>query len=241
MRYGIFGDIHSNLEAFERVINAYQKERIDKYIFVGDVVGYGADPNRCIEELKKLNAESVCGNHDWAVVELFDIDYFNDEAKRAIEWTKKRLNKEEKEFLESLKLVNKKQSFSVVHASLERPEFFDYLISIESARECFKRMDENLCFVGHTHSPMVFFMDSNEIRYAFDRRIEIEPGVKYIINVGSVGQPRDNNPEACFCIYDSSEKVIEVKRVSYDVESSKDKILRAGLPAVTGYRLLGGQ
>jgi diadenosine tetraphosphatase ApaH/serine/threonine PP2A family protein phosphatase len=240
MRYGIFADIHSNLEAFQAVIDAYKKEAIDRYILAGDIVGYGADPHWCIEEIKRLNIKAVCGNHDWASAGVFRPDYFNDAAKKAVEWTEERLSQEEKAFLKNLDLVIKEADFSVVHGSLKKPDLFYYIMDTDSAYACFREMREGLCFVGHSHAPLVFFTEGDKIKKTFDRPINIRSGKRYIVNVGSVGQPRDGDPRASFCIYDTDKKTIEIKRVAYDIESAKKKILSAGLPGVLAYRLVEG-
>lgn len=241
MRYGVFGDIHGNREAFEAVLEAYRKEDVDKYICVGDIVGYGADPHWCIEEIKRLGAETVCGNHDWASAGVFSPEYFNYAAREAVEWTQERLNAGEKEFLKNLGLVIDEGNFSVVHGSLERPDFFYYILDQGSAYRCFQRMERDLCFVGHSHIPVVFFMEDNDIRHAFEDLVDLKEGEKYIINVGSVGQPRDGNPLAAFSIFDSDKMTVEIKRVDYDIEGAKNKILRAGLPEMLGYRLAEGR
>ena len=241
MRYGIFGDIHSNLEAFQEVIKAYKGEDVDRYICVGDIVGYGADPHWCIEELKNLDAKTVCGNHDWASVGLLDTDYFNYAARAAVKWTQENLITEEKEFLKSLGPVINEENFSVVHGSLDRPESFYYIMDIASANRCFQKMETSLCFIGHSHVSVIFFMEGDKIRYTFENFIKIKPEVKYIVNVGSIGQPRDGNPKASFSIFDSDRMTIKTQRVEYDIEAAKNKILKAGLPEILGYRLLEGR
>lgn len=241
MRYGIFGDIHSNLEAFQEVIKSYKKDNIDRYICVGDIVGYGADPGQCIQEIKKLNAKSICGNHDWASVGLFNTTYFNYAAKEAVRWTQEILSVEEKEFLKSLGLIIDEDDFSLVHGSLYKPDLFYYIVDIDSARRCFQKMEKDICFVGHSHVPMIFFMKGDKIGYTFDNFIKIERKIKYIVNVGSVGQPRDGNPDTAFSIFDTERMSIEIKRAGYDIEGAKNKILKAGLPEILGYRLLEGR
>ncbi len=241
MRYGIFGDVHSNLEAFEAVINAYKKENIDRYFCVGDIVGYGADPWECIKNFKALDVVSVCGNHDWATVGLFDIEYFNPVAKEAVEWTKDFLGEAEKLFLKSLNLIVKEKDFILVHGTLHKPEDFLYALDLSSARASFNLMDRPILFVGHSHSPVIFFEKDNNIDYTFKDCLDIEEEARYIINVGSVGQPRDGDPRAAYCIYDTEERRIWIKRIEYDVEKAKEKILKAGLPEVLGYRLLEGR
>lgn len=242
MKYGIFGDVHSNREAFQKVIEEYKKEDIAKFICVGDIVGYGVDPHWCIEEVQSLDAEISCGNHDWASVGRFSTEYFNYAAREAVKWTQENLKEEEKEFLKSLDLVIDRGDFTVVHGSLDSPDFFYYIIDERSAYRCFRNMENrNMCFVGHSHVPVVFSMKDGEIKYTYRDFVELEDGVKYIVNVGSVGQPRDGNPSAAFSIYDSDRRTVEIKRVSYDIESAKNKILNAGLPEVLGYRLLEGR
>lgn len=241
MKYGIFGDIHGNIEAFQEVVRAYAAKDIDRYICVGDIVGYGADPARCIEEVKRLNVETVCGNHERASTGLMNADYFNYAAKAAVERTKEILSEEDKEFLKSLELVINKDDFSVVHGSLVRPDFFYYIMDILSAENCFRKMERDLCFIGHSHVPRIFFMEEGEVKRTFDNFITLKPGVKYIVNVGSVGQPRDGDPRAAFCIFDDKKRTIEIKRVDYDIESARKKILESGLPAKLGERLLEGR
>ncbi len=241
MRYGIFGDVHSNLEAFEEVIKAYKKERIDRYLCVGDIVGYGADPVGCIENLKILKADSVCGNHDWASVGLFDIEYFNPTAKRAIEWTKKFIDDTGKVFLRSLDLILKEGNIILAHGTLHRPEEFLYLLDLTDAQYSFDLMDRQILFIGHTHTPVIFFKKNNTIDYTFKDCLDIEEETRYIINVGSVGQPRDGDPRAAYCVYDTEGKRVWIKRIEYDIEKAEEKILKAGLPAVLGYRLLEGR
>lgn len=241
MRYAIFGDIHGNIEAFKKVIEVYKKENIDKYFCVGDIVGYGANPKECIEEIKRLKAKTVCGNHDWAAAGMFPLDYFNPAAKTAIEWTQEKLTLDEKKFLKNLKLINDEKDFFIVHGSLYQPELFPYILDIESARKCFSNMKKELCFIGHSHVAGFFSMEDDVINYSCQSLIMIKPGMKYIVDVGSVGQPRDGNPEAAFCIFDTSKRTIETKRIEYDIEIAKNKILNAGLPNLLAYRLFEGK
>ncbi len=241
MRYGIFGDVHGNLEAFQEVIEQYKKEDIDRYISVGDIVGYGADPKWCIEEVKRLKAGSVCGNHDWASAGRLSPGYFNHAAQEAVKWTQGVLDGDEKEFLKSLTLVIDEENFSIVHGSLEWPDLFYYITDTGSAYRCFQKMERRICFIGHSHVAEIFMMAGNKITHTFGNRVDVERGVKYIVNVGSVGQPRDRNPLAAFAIYDTKDETVEIKRVRYDIESAKNKILKQGLPHILGYRLLEGR
>jgi len=242
MRYGIFSDVHSNLEALNAVLTAYKNESINKYICVGDVVGYATNPAECIDIVKSLCAVTIAGNHDWACVGLFSPEYFNAEAKEAIFWTKRNISGENSAFLESLKLVYKNEDFTMVHGVLKDPQDFNYTTDGYAAWETFNLMDMDICFIGHTHAPGFFIKeDTDAVSYRQDSSLIIEKGNKYIINVGSVGQPRDGDPHSTYCIYDTEAKKIEIKRAGYDTRAVRDKIYAAGLPKYLGDRLILGR
>jgi predicted phosphodiesterase len=242
MRYGIFSDIHSNLEAFNTVLAAYAQEEIDQYFCLGDVVGYGANPQECVERIRALPIITLAGNHDWAVCDLMAIDSFNPMAQEAVLWTKTQLDSNSKYFLETLQLVFKNEELTLVHDTLNEPQDFNYLTDVYSALQTFQILDTEICFVGHTHVAGIFIKyNDNEILYTDSDFIDIEKGRKYIVNVGSVGQPRDNNPELAYCIYDTEKRRVEIKRASYDIESARKKILMSGLPEFLGDRLLWGR
>ncbi|MGE5197069.1 MAG: metallophosphoesterase family protein [Deltaproteobacteria bacterium] len=242
MRYGIFSDVHSNLEALDAVIAAYKKESIDQYLCVGDVVGYGADPRECIDKVKAIALFTVAGNHDWAATGLFPAEYFNQAASEAIAWTKRNLNTQCWGFLESLQVIFKNRDLTLVHGTLHEPEDFHYMTDTLAARHSFGLMEGNICFVGHSHMPGVFIRDlSGRISYKEKQSLMVEKGNLYIVNVGSVGQPRDLNPDAAYCVYDTEENNIEIKRVKYDTGSARKKIIDAGLPGFLGDRLLSGR
>lgn len=242
MRYGIFSDIHSNLEAFNAVAGAYKEEKIDKYLCLGDVVGYASNPKECIEIIKTLATVTIAGNHDWAGVNLFSTDYFNPNAQDAIFWTRRNLDGSDRSFLGSLKLVYKNEDLTLVHGTLDNPGDFNYLTDGYIAEESFRLLETNICFVGHTHVAATFIKDgSSRIHYRQDDSIDITPKDKYIINVGSVGQPRDGNPKASYCIYDTDKKEVRIKRIDYDIETARKKIIDAGLPKFLGDRLLSGR
>lgn len=241
MRYGIFSDVHSNLEALRIVVDAYEKESIDKYLCIGDVVGYAANPNECIDIVKGICGFTVAGNHDWACVGLLSDEYFNPIARRAVFWTADNLGREEKSFLESLKLTYKEGDFMLVHGTLDNPGDFNYLTDGYSAQLTFGRLDTSICFVGHTHTPGIFVREDAGIRYSEADSIDVKSENKYIVNVGSVGQPRDGNPKAAYCVYDSEKKEIRIKRVSYDMELARKKIVESGLSILLGDRLLSGR
>lgn len=244
MRYGIFSDVHSNLEALEAVLEFYKKEKIQKFFCVGDIVGYGADPKECIRIIKDLSCIVVAGNHDWAVDDKLSLEYFNSYAKEAIVWTKDRLSLEEKSFLGSLNLVCQENDLTFVHSSLNSPSDFTYIEDEESAIRCFSLLETRICFVGHSHIPVVFILDKEKgLSYFSEHEFEfsLEGDKKYIVNVGSVGQPRDRDWRAGLCIYDTEKKIISFKRIEYDVVSSARKIIRQKLPSFLAQRLFLGR
>lgn len=242
MRYGIFSDIHSNLEALEAVIQAYKKEEIDKYLCIGDIVGYAASPNQCIEKARALAMVTVAGNHDQASVNLFSVDYFNHLAKEAIFWTQRALDEASRNFLKTLPLVYKNDGLTMVHGTLHDPADFNYMADNDTALKTLELLENDVCFVGHTHSPGLFIRSKGaKIHYRQGCDIDIKQNNKYIINVGSVGQPRDGNPEAAYCVYDTKKKHIQIKRVSYDIKAAAKKIIDAGLPEFLAARLLAGR
>ncbi|MBU1999216.1 MAG: metallophosphoesterase family protein [Candidatus Omnitrophota bacterium] len=241
MRYGIFSDIHSNLEGLTSVIQAYQKEGIGQYICIGDLVGYAADPNECVSLVKELEAVTVAGNHDWASVGLLSSGNFNFAAQEAVIYTQEKLNPESKEYLKSLQLVYKNQDFILAHGTLANPEYFNYMLDRDAARSTFKLMEGKVIFVGHSHVPGFFNQNpAGDIAYQEADKLDLSQAGKYIVNVGSVGQPRDGDPRACYCIYDSERMIVEIKRASYDIEKARDKIIQADLPSYLGQRLLCG-
>lgn len=241
MRYAVFSDVHSNLEAFEAVLAIFEKSNIDQYVFLGDIVGYGADPTECIAALKGLDAACVAGNHDWACVGLTDLDFFNEEVLAAVLWTRGILTEADRLFLKSLQLIRQENDCSLVHGTLVQPEEFDYMTDGYKAAKSFYALKGNLCFVGHSHTAGVFIEDAGKVFYKTPGVLKIEKGRRYIINDGSVGQPRDGDPRACFCIYDDEAATVEFKRVGYDIAIAQDKILKAGLPERFAARLSQGR
>ncbi|MBI4707013.1 MAG: metallophosphoesterase family protein [Candidatus Omnitrophica bacterium] len=242
MRYAIFSDVHSNLEALEAVVSACKKESIDKYFCAGDIVGYAASPNKCVEIVRQLAMITVAGNHDWAAVDLFSLDYFNPDARDSLLWTKRALTPESKVFLESLTPVYQNNELTLVHGTLNNPREFNYLQDVSSAEESFLLQDTAVCFLGHTHIAGVFTRGSEgKISYSSQTLVKLGQGNKYIVNVGSVGQPRDLDPRPAYCVYDTQKKTIKIQRVSYDIKSARNRIIEAGLNHSLGNRLLDGR
>ncbi len=241
MRYGIFSDVHGNLEAFQAVIQAYKKENLDAYLCAGDSVGYGANPVECLHLIGELKTQGVAGNHDWAVAGKCDSHYFNRMAAEAVFWTQHQLSIEDRKALGNLDLVYSNDDLILVHGTLYEPACFHYLVERGQADRIFHLMDRNVCFIGHTHVPLILARDGGGMKALPVSKIEMNPGVRYIVNVGAVGQPRDGNPLAAYCIYDSRTRTLEIHRTVYDIETAQRKILEAGLPEFLAYRLGLGQ
>jgi len=247
MKYGIYADIHGNFDAAEVVLDYFKKENLDSLICAGDIVGYAAEPNKCVELVKDSESTIIAGNHDWASVELMDINYFNPYAKDAIIWTSEKLTGSNKNFLSNLELIFQNNAITMVHGSLNNPSKFNYIFDSTDAVETFKILDTPICFVAHTHVPVFFLQKEKSGEYLEMKTIsedffelELESKYKYVFNVGSVGQPRDGNPKACCVIYDSEKKTICYKRIEYNVDRVQEKILKTELPDILAYRLKEG-
>jgi diadenosine tetraphosphatase ApaH/serine/threonine PP2A family protein phosphatase len=243
MKYGILGDIHANLSALEAVLARFGKEGVERVISVGDVVGYGAAPRECIALLRSLDAVVVKGNHDAACVGEIEVRYFNNYAREAVRWTTTRLVSEENRWLSSLPMVANLDHCSVGHGTYHRPELFDYIQSTTDADPSLDAMPLPVCFVGHTHVPVTLMrMRDDPLRtaYTVDTEIDLSETHRALINVGSVGQPRDEDPRAAYAIYDSSAERAWIRRVAYDIDREASRIRTAGLPGVLAERLYLG-
>lgn len=240
MRYALIADVHGNLEALEAVLLSVEKEKIDQILCVGDIVGYGADPIECIHLVKDKCSKSICGNHDSAAIGVTDIDFFNPFAKEAVLWTSERLSEEEINYLASLKLVEREDNFTMVHATLDSPRDWGYILNTFDAAVTFQLQTDPVCFIGHSHVPVAYQKKENFISgHRFISKIE--PDSQYIINVGSVGQSRDGDPRASYVIYDKKMQTLRLKRVEYDISKTQKKILDAGLPQILADRLSIGR
>jgi diadenosine tetraphosphatase ApaH/serine/threonine PP2A family protein phosphatase len=232
MRIAILSDIHSNLAALEAILVKMDALGISTAWCLGDIVGYGPYPNECVEIVRTRCSLVVAGNHDSGVVGETSVDEFNEYGLRAIFWTRGALAAKHLEYLRGLPLSLTQDSCTLVHASPSEPSDWNYLHTVRGATKNFRSFATRLCFIGHTHVPMVIGEDGTVNRYAATGR--------YIINVGSVGQPRDGDPAAAFGIYDSSTGGYETVRVSYAIEKTAGAIVRAGLPEQLARRLYRG-
>ncbi len=242
MKYLVIADIHSNLEAFEAVLEDAQNHGGFGHTWcVGDVVGYGPDPAACIKLLKQLDPVCVCGNHDQAAVGKIDIGDFNSDAARANRWTVGQLSDEDRGFLLGLPDLVVKDDFTIVHGSPRQP-VWEYIAHSFTAADNFRCFDTRFCIVGHTHVPFLFKHDGVEVSESVlhDGDMLVLGDDRLIINPGGVGQPRDRDPRASYAIFDAEEMVLHNYRVTYDVAATQEKMEKAGLPDFLVSRIAWG-
>ncbi len=240
MRIAVLADVHGNLEALTAVLEDLGAQAPERVLFLGDAVGYGPDPNACVEKIFEVADTAVAGNHDHGALELISTAYFNPFAQAAIRWTQTVLTKENRERLLSMPMTAREGDLLLVHATPERPEAWHYLLYDGEARRQFEFFDEKACLYGHTHRPIGFVGDGNNVRRATESLLTFQEQFRYIVNVGSVGQPRDSNPDAAYCLYDTREKVLSFQRVPYNYRITQEKMRAAGLPAFLIERLQRG-
>lgn len=241
-RVAVISDIHGNLEALTAVLEDLSAQGCDFLVCLGDIVGYGANPVECVKLVRKHANITIIGNHDAAAIghRSTNIHYWGAYAKDSTLWTRKVLRAKDKRFLASLPFVAHYGEATFVHGSLYSPEMFDYIQTSYDAYLTLQILESAVCFVGHSHVPIAFFGD-DQVSFSLEPEQKLSPGAKVLINVGSVGQPRDDNPRACYSIFDMVSQSIETRRVQYDVELARDKILKAGLPSSLGDRLIQGR
>jgi predicted phosphodiesterase len=240
MRIALFGDIHANLEALEAVLEDAANQQATDYVCMGDIVGYNADPAACLERVRAMDCPTVKGNHDEDASGLHSLDSMNPVAASALEWTRNHLSEEQRQWLRRLRMVRQVSDFTVVHSTLDQPAHWNYVTNRFDAMSNFSYQFTQICFHGHTHVPRVYVKHDRVQEMHADKFI-IEDNAKYFINVGSVGQPRDGDWRACYAIYDSEEKFVEFRRVEYDLATTQDKILAAGLPQMLAERIAEGR
>jgi predicted phosphodiesterase len=240
MRYAVIADIHANLEALEVVLADTKEQNCTHYCCVGDVVGYNANPKECLDIVRSMGMPVVKGNHDEYCSSEEDLEGFNPHAAEAVNWTRKQLSKEDRQWLREMKYVRLVASFSMVHATLDGPQRWGYVFDKLAAAASFTYQNTSVCFFGHTHVPVAFVRDSM-VRGGTYSKFRVEPGKKYFVNVGAVGQPRDGNPKAGYVVYDLNEGTIELRRLDYDIPKAQKKIMEAGLPQRLADRLALGK
>lgn len=241
MQLGIISDIHGNLEALEAVMNALKKQDVEKTICLGDLVGYGPNPNECTEIILNETDWVVAGNHDRAVTGRFPAKFFNESAFEAIKWTQKVIKEQYIKQLDNLPLILHENQILLVHACVENPSGWLYITTLDAAMRNFMLMNTSICLIGHSHVPMAFVQDiSGEIQVKNTQSLPIENQKRYIINVGSVGQPRDGNPKACYSVLDLKEQQYTLHRIPYNISKVQNKMRECNLPSYLIERLVEG-
>jgi diadenosine tetraphosphatase ApaH/serine/threonine PP2A family protein phosphatase len=243
MRIGILSDIHSNLEALTETLTSLEKLRPDTIVCLGDVVGYGASVNECCRLVRERADVTLLGNHDAAVAGRMDYSFYYDAARHALDWTASRIEPDNLEWLRGLPHVHRLEGTQFTHGSPVDPEAYEYVFAIEQARELLPHFDAlaDVNFVGHSHLCKTFALNSaGDVTEVVAPRFGLRRGYRYVISVGSVGQPRDCDNRASFVVYDSEERVVEFHRVAYDIEAAAQKIFDADLALNFGKRLFIG-
>ena len=247
-RIGLFADLHSNLEAFDACMEQAKKLGVTRMVFLGDIVGYNADPGALIDRIGEMVADqkaiAVLGNHDQAVFEERS-KQMNSSANAAIEWTKTQLNSDQIQFLKDLPLMIQEEEICFVHASAHNPADWNYITDSMSAWRCVQSSGKTYTFVGHAHEQALFYQSAvgKLIRFVPHPGDEI-PVLhhrQWVGVVGSLGQPRDGNPEACFAVFEPASEALTFHRVAYDQFKAADKVRRAGLPEDLANRLITGK
>ena len=242
MRIAVVSDIHSNLEAVEAVGKAIKELGVDAIYFVGDVVGYGPDPNACTRWVMENADLAVMGNHDIAALGRIDIDNFNLNAREAIIWNTEQMEDWATDYITTLPMLMSLDGVTIVHANPQEPESWNYIFSLWDAERNFSHFETTFCFVGHSHQPVTVGMDdSGQVSVLPGDSFTVDDGTRYLVNVGSVGQPRDGNPEACFGLLDTDKGEFSILRSPYEFQITQEKMISAGLPKPLADRLAEGR
>jgi len=243
MRYAIIADIHANLAAFDAVLNDIEQGGgVGEIWCLGDVVGYGPDPHQCLERLRQNKNICVAGNHDLAATGKIDASEFNPDAAASCRWTTQQLSPEDIDYLENLPSVIERDDFTLVHGSAREP-IWEYLLSASDAEENFAYFQSQFCLVGHSHVPLAFVYDENDVcsfsRFSPDIKLVLGKS-RMIVNPGGVGQPRDGDPRASYAIYDSDAGLVKLHRIDYDIGATQGRIVESNLPVRLAARLSYG-
>ncbi len=243
MRVAILSDVHANLEALEVVLEDLARRECDQIVCLGDFVGYGPNPNECVEMMRpRVEGRSVAGNHDWAAVGRLEITYFNSFAQEAIRWTQQALRPSTTAFISALPTEWSHDGavpFLAVHGSPRDP-IEEYVLDSSTAEENFRHRPFALCLHGHTHVPAVFVEEEGAVEtraFLAEEPLRLQPSARYLINVGSVGQPRDGDPRAAYAVLDEDPPTVTLIRLPYTLARTQEKMIREGLPEMLAERL----
>ena len=240
-KIAVLGDIHANLDALEVVLADARAQNVNEFICTGDVVGYNACPNECSQLVRELGCAVVQGNHDHYCAFEESLEDFHHLAAAVVAWTRRQLSSDNSAWLRSLPYTAMVKGIQVVHSTLDMPEHWGYVFESVEAEPSFSYQKTQVCFHGHTHVPVVFEHQFGTVGRLEPGTIELRLGRKYFVNVGSVGQPRDGDPRACYCIYEPSKHLLEYRRLEYDVAAAQARVREAGLPDHLAERLARGR
>ncbi len=241
MLAAILSDIHGNFDALEATLADVDGQSPDAIYCLGDLVGYGAEPAECLNTIRQRGIFCVAGNHDFAVADTTSTEFFNSDAKRSITWTRSMLGSDAISYLRELPLTSVQNGLTLFHGALVNPDAFDYVLTTSEAQASFDLLSTPVGFFGHTHVPYAFLQADGTVGQCgaeFDR---LPANARALINVGSVGQPRDENPCASYMLYDSETGRTQLRRIEYRIDLAAQKILEAGLPQMNAYRLILGR
>jgi len=242
MIYGIYSDVHSNLAALEAVLASMETFGVERRVCLGDLVGYCADADVCVQLVQKNSDICLLGNHDSVALKRESSVHFNQYARIAIEWTQTKLSKESLEFMKKLPYIVEESDVCFVHASPKSPADWFYVASLDEAVDAFEFFSTRFCFVGHTHSPVIVACGKDGSPSVIEEDFyTAQDDERVLVNVGSVGQPRDRNPEACYCLLDSDSLTVRFIRVPYDISRTQETMRKQGFPAFLIQRIADGR
>ncbi|MCK5127074.1 MAG: metallophosphoesterase family protein [candidate division Zixibacteria bacterium] len=243
MKLAVISDVHANLEALTAVMRDIEKQKVERIFFLGDAVGYGADPNKCVKIINSMCEIKLLGNHDYVAMGLESSRHFNPMAQKSIQWTQDELSSKTIEMLSDFEMESTFLDYHLVHSTPDNPTEWNYILTPEEALHNFDYFSQNYCIIGHSHLPSVFSLTP-------DKTVKMAEGNdsftadkenRYIINTGSVGQPRDGNKDACYLIIETDSETFEFIRVAYDLETAQKKMQKAQLPEYLITRLANGK
>ena len=242
MKLALISDIHGNLEALTAVLEDIDKQQVDKIHCLGDVVGYGSEPTACLELVNKTCDIKLMGNHEYVILGLESPDNYTHIARISAEWTRSRLTDRDFSFITDFEMDRSLDNLYLVHSSPFEPEQWHYILSPEEAAQAFERLEGWLCFHGHSHIPLIFSeAQDRPPRERVGHSFLPDSENRYLVNIGSVGQPRDNDPRACYVTFDTDEGEVTYHRVEYDIETAQSKMAQAQLPEMLIDRLAVGR
>ncbi len=237
MKLAIISDIHANYEALDSVLEDIDSKGVSQILCLGDIVGYGPDPLRCVTRIQSLGCPVIRGNHDHDAANDRPLDNLNDTARLSLEWTRKELSSAQREWLGSLPFSRRVGRFAISHSSLDQPEAWHYIRDLADAERSLNLQNVPLCFIGHTHRPGYFEQKGGITHEIRKKSHDIDNDAKVLVNVGSVGQPRDGDMRASYVIFDRVQRTIEFQRVEYEVAKTQERIRVQGLPEELAVRL----